>query len=117
MSGGAQGRLAVTVWPVYIGAALEGATPPFTISEPHNGGYERGQIVWTPVPDARQVIGRARITLPPGTYTHFLYFHTPARPQVCGVVQMDHPLVCTQPLTYLDVDPIVNNDLRLAAQL
>ena len=112
------GRLAVVVWPIYIGAALVGATPPFTaLSEPHNGGYERGQIVWTPVPDARQVIGRARITLPPGTYTHFLYFHHPVRPQLCGVVQMDHPLVCTQPLTYLDVDPIVNNDLQLAAQL
>ena len=115
MSG--QGRLAVTVWPVYIGAAMAGATPPFTINEPHNGGYQRGTIIWTPVPDARQVIGRARITLPPGTYDWFLYFHHPTRPQLCGMVQMDHPLYCTEPLTYLDVDPIINNDLRLAAQL
>jgi hypothetical protein len=115
MSG--QGAFGAVVWPVYIGAAMAGATPPFTISEPHNGGYERGQILWVPVPDARQVIGRARLILPPGIYTHFLYFHHPTRSQTCGVVQMDHPLRCTQPLTVLDVDPIINNDLQLAAQL
>ena len=107
----------MVVWPVYIGAALAGSTPPFTLAEPHNGGYERGTIVWTPVPDERQVIGRARILLPPGTYTHFLYFHHPSKPQVCGVAQMDHPLVCTEPLTILDVDPILNQDLQLAKQL
>jgi hypothetical protein len=115
MSG--EGSLGITIWPVYIGAALVDSTPPFTISEPHDGGYGRGQIIWTPVPDARQVIGRARIMLPPGTYTHFLYFHHPTRPQACGVMQMDHPLVCTEPVTILDVDPIVNNDMQLARQL
>jgi hypothetical protein len=116
MAGGGYGKLAVTVWPVYIGVALAGSTPPFTLNEPHNGGYERGQINWVPVPDARQVIGRARIMCPPGTYTHFLYFHHPTRPQTCGVVQMDHPVTFTAPVTCLDVDPIINNDLQLTAQ-
>lgn len=108
------GTLSVVVWPVYIGAALAGATPPFTVNEPHNGGYQRGMIHWSPVDDARQVIGRARIVCPAGTYTHFVYFWHPTRPQACGVVQMDHPLTFTEPVNILDVDPIVNNDLQLA---
>ena len=85
------GKLAVVVWPAYIGAALEGATPPFAVNEPHNGGYQRGQIHWYPVLDDRQVVGRARLTLPPGTYTHFVYFKHPTRPQPCGVAKMAHP--------------------------
>ena len=108
-----EGYLSVTVWPVYIGCALEDSTPPHTLAEPHNGGYERGTIVWTPVPDGRQVIGRARIVLPPGVYTHFLYFHHPSRPACCGVAKMDHPLTCTEPVTILDVDPILNSDMAL----
>jgi hypothetical protein len=107
------GRLGVTVWPVYIGCSLTGSTPPWAIAEPHNGGYERGTILWTPVPDARQVIGRARILLPPGVYTHFLYFHHPVGGKCCGVAKMDFPLHCTEPVTVLDIDPIVNNDLAL----
>lgn len=108
-----EGTLSAVVWPIYIGAALEGTTPPFSCEEPHNGGYERGQIIWTPVSDDRQVIGRARIVLPPGTYTHFVYFLHPSRPQACGVAKMDHPFTCTEPVTYLDVDPIVNADMAL----
>ena len=115
--GGFEGTFGAVVWPVYIGAALAGSTPPFTINEPHNGGYERGQITWTAVPDGRQVVGRARILLPPGTYDWFTYHHHPTRPQMCGVAKMDFPLVCTEPLTVLDVDPILNNDLQLAAQM
>jgi len=113
---GVDGTLSFVVWPVYIGAALEGTTPPFSIDEPINGGYQRGTILWTPVDDRRQVIGRARILLPAGTYTHFVYFHHPTKRQACGVMQMDHPFVCTE-LTVLDVDPIENQDLQLAVQL
>lgn len=113
MTTGFEGTFSVLVWPVYIGAALEGTTPPFTVAEPHNGGYQRGTILWTPVPDERQVIGRAQILLPPGVYTHFVYFHHPTRPKTCGVTKMEHPLYCTEPLTILDVDPIVNPDLMM----
>jgi hypothetical protein len=108
-----EGTLGVVVWPVYIGAAMEGATPPFHVNEPHNGGYRRGTIAWIPVPDSRQVIGRARILVPPGVYTHFVYFHHPVAGQCCGVAKMDFPVHCTEPLTVLDVDPIVNSDLAL----
>lgn len=112
--GGGDGTLSVVVWPTYIGVAREGPTPPFSCDEPHNGGYQRGQITWTAVPDGREVIGRARILVPPGTYTHFVYFHHPTRPQACGVVKMPHPLRCTEPITVLDVDPITNADLALS---
>ena len=109
-----EGTLGAIVWPTYIGVACEGVTPPFSCDEPHNGGYQRGQIIWTPVNDDRQVIGRARIMCPPGTYTHFVYFKHPSRPQACGVAKMAHPIRCTEPLTALDVDPIINDDLRLS---
>lgn len=102
------------IWPTYIGLALEGTTPPFSINEPHNGGYQRGQIIWTPVPDERQVIGRARIMCPAGDYTHFVYFRHPTRPQACGVVKMAHPVRFTEPINAVDVDPIVNSDLVLS---
>jgi hypothetical protein len=102
----------MTVWPVYIGAALEGATPPFSINEPHNGGYERGQIHWYPT-SFGVIQGRARILCPPGIYTHFVYFKHPTKPEACGVTKMDMPFVCSEPLTYLDVDPICNADMSL----
>ena len=60
-----------------------------------------------------QVIGRAQIICPPGVYTHFVYFHHPTRREACGVTKMDHPLRFAE-LTVLVVDPIENQDLRLA---
>jgi hypothetical protein len=107
------GKLTMTVWPAYIGAALEGATPPFSINEPHNGGYERGQIHWYPAKDG-MIVGRARVLCPPGVYTHFVYFKHPTLPQACGVAKMAHSIRFTEPLTVLDVDPIVNSDLALS---
>ena len=107
------GTLGVIVWPVYIGAALEGTMPPHSINEPHNSGYERGQIHWYPVDDERQIVGRATIILPAGTYTHFVYFKHPTLPAACGVAKLPHPLVFRAP-TVLDVDPIINSDLALA---
>ena len=106
------GVLSAVVWPTYVGVAMEGCTPPFSINEPINGGYQRGQIQWTPVPDERQVIGRARIIVPPGTFTHYVYFRHPSKPQACGVMKMDHPFRCTE-ITTLDLDPICNGDLAL----
>ena len=62
----------------------------------------------------RQVVGRARIHCPPGTYTHFVYFQHPIPAAACGVAKMAHPLVFTDAATVLDVDPIVNSDLAFA---
>lgn len=108
-----EGVLSTVVWPSYVGVALAGVTPPFSIDEPINSGYQRGQILWTPVNDDRQVVGRATILVPAGEYTHFVYFRHPSRPQACGVARMEHPLRLSAVLTSLVVDPIVNGDMQL----
>jgi hypothetical protein len=104
------GKLSMVVWPAYIGVALEGTTPPFSANEPHDGGYERGQIHW--YPSGLTVQGRAKVLCPPGTYTHFVYFKHPVLGPACGVSKMDYPITF-RVLTILDVDPIVNTDLSL----
>jgi hypothetical protein len=108
-----EGVLSVVVWPTYIGVAhgINGS-----VAEPiGHPDYERGQIAWTPVPDDRQVIGQARILCPPGTYTHFVYYLHPTQMRVVGFTRMDHPVVFTEATNVLDVGPIENHDLRLAA--
>jgi hypothetical protein len=108
------GKLTAIIWPVYIGAGMVGTTPPITLNEPIGDPvYERGQIMWTPVSDWRQVIGRARIMCPPGEYNYFLYFMHPKESNIVGVMKMDHPVRFTDPINSLDVDPIVNSDLEL----
>jgi hypothetical protein len=106
------GVLRGIVWPVYIGCALAGTTPPFSIDEPHNGGYERGVIHWEPT-DIDEIVGRARIILAPGTYTHFCFFKHPTSPHACGVAPMDFPITARE-LVMLDVYPIRNADLALS---
>jgi len=112
----------MVVWPVYIGAALEGTTPPFSINEPQTLDYRRGQIDWHPATPEElkngwgEVVGRAKILCTPGTYTHFAYFRHPHKSDAMGVMQMDHPTTFTE-LTILDVYPIVNTDLQLSKQL
>jgi hypothetical protein len=114
LDGGGVGVFAPVIWPTYIGVA-EGinGTAHEPISHPD---YERGQICWTPVDDARQVIGRARIVCPPGVYTLFVYYQHPTEMRLVGFTQMDHPTTFTR-LTVLDVDPIENHDLQLASRL
>lgn len=108
------GTLTVIVWPTYVGVA-HGVNG--TAAEPiDHPDYHRGQITWTPVDDARQVIGRGRIHCPPGTYTHFVYYQHPTQMRLVGSIQMDHPVTFTAPVTVLDVDPIENHDLRLASR-
>ena len=107
------GVLTVVVWPTYVGVAngING-----TAAEPiGHPNYERGQITWTPVEDERQVIGRARILCPPGTYTHFVYYQHPTQMRLVGATQMDYPITFTAANNVLDVDPIENHDLQLAA--
>jgi hypothetical protein len=110
-----EGVLSFIVWPTYIGVAYGvNGTAAEPIGHPD---YERGQITWTPVPDERQVIGRARILCPPGTYTHFVYYQHPTAMRLVGVVQMDHPVTFIAAANVMDVDPILNNDLGLTARM
>lgn len=115
LASGIEGKLHMTVWPAYIGACnAQLGMPPFTIVEPIDDPvYQRGQIIWTPVKDERQIIGRGRITLPPGRYTHYLYFQHPCKQELSGITKMPHDIVFTERVNILDVDPIINTDLAL----
>lgn len=116
MESGIEGTLTIITWPAYIGACnAQLGMPPFTIAEPIDDPvYERGQIFWTPVDDERQLIGRGRIILPPGHYTHYVYFQHPRKQEVLtGIAKMPHDVVFTEPRNVLDVDPIINTDLML----
>jgi hypothetical protein len=115
MESGIEGTLVIVTWPAYIGACDANlGMPPFTLSEPIDDPvYERGQIFWTPVNDDRQVIGRGRIILPPGRYTHYIYFQHPRKQELTGIAKMPYDVIFTQPRNILDVDPIINTDLNL----
>lgn len=96
------GRLAIAVWPVYLGLAE--ATSESILREPtEHLDYERGRIDWF---DTANGLGRARVYLPKGQYTHFV-FCTGPRENVIGVEQMAHPLLFDRS-GYVDVDPIRN---------
>lgn len=119
MSG--DGVLRMVVWPTYVGVASAGVHDgnglPAIVEPISDPVYERGQIVWTPVDDERQVIGRGRITCPPGEYTHFVYFQHPTDARLVGFTPMDHPVRFTEGVNVIDADPIINNDLQLSRRL
>lgn len=94
------GRLSVAVWPVYLGLAE--AQGEKMIREPtEHRDYERGQIDWF---DLINGIGRARVWVPKGIYTHVIFCMGP-RENVVGVNQMEHPKVFDR-AGCIDVDPI-----------
>lgn len=94
------GKLSVIVWPIYLGLAE--AQGEQMIREPtEHLDYERGRIDWF---DTVNGIGRARVWIPKGIYTHIIFCMGP-REHVCGVSQMDHPRVFDR-AGFIDVDPI-----------
>jgi hypothetical protein len=94
------GRLSVTVWPVYLGLAK--AQSAQMIREPtEHRDYERGQIDWF---DLVKGVGRARVWIPKGIYTHIIFCMGP-RENVIGVNQMEHPQIFDRSGA-VDVDPI-----------
>lgn len=116
--GGGDGKLALTVWPAYIGLVNANlGTPPFSVVEPiESPDYQRGQITWeyrkaAGFPDS--ILGRARILCPAGDYTHFAFFQHPTDMRVTGLRKLDHPLRYTERVNTVDVDPIYNEDLQL----
>jgi hypothetical protein len=107
-----EGTLSFTVWPAYVGACTgEPTNGVQTVWEPNSPSYKRGQIMWAL--EGEQIVGRAEIHAPAGTYTHLLYFHHPEEPHIAGSVQLPHPLVFTNPTNVIDVYPITNADLEL----
>jgi hypothetical protein len=99
------GVLTVDVWPTYMGLgySTDGVQLVEQIGTP---GYERGPITWE-TKDG-EILGRARVVLPKGTYTHLLFCHGPCD-RLAGVEQLEHPVVFDR-AGFFDVDPIHNRD-------
>ena len=103
--------LSAEVWPTHVGFAngdpgrgkQASGEPVFSID------YERGQIQWTAMPGG-EIVGRARVLVPPGEYTHMLYLHGPGSlPMMCGSRQLPQ-LVVFHESGFIDVDPICYGD-------
>ena len=107
------GKVKFIVWPAYIGVcSAHLGTPPFALGEPSDDpNYERGQIDWRE--ENGLILGRARIIVPQGVYTHFVYFQHPTARHITGATRMPHPLRMTHQRNVIDVDPITNEDYSL----
>lgn len=104
--------LQATVWPVYIGVSNgHPGGEKLPAGEPFdNPDYARGQIRWTTHEDG-SITGRARIYLPKGIWTHFVFCSGCHQPSMMGQVKMDQPVVFDRP-GFMDVDPINNGDAK-----
>jgi hypothetical protein len=116
---GMYGRLGAIVWPIYLGVATghpgNGVIP---LDEPFDKpGYERGQIMWTKHADEK-ILGTARLWLPLGVFTHFVWCWSPdpGPMSLVNATQMEHPLVVTEVPFALDVDPITYMDVLPKAE-
>jgi len=99
-----EGTLSFVIWPAYAGAANEDGTEP--VSDPD---YQRGQISWK-VTTQDKILGRTRIQLPAGVWTHILYTHHPSEPLVITAAKLAHPIVLHQ-AGYIDLTDITEEDV------
>ncbi|SKX80094.1 Uncharacterised protein [Mycobacteroides abscessus subsp. bolletii] len=115
------GTLAVQVWPSYVGACV--MHPLVAVfCEPNSIDYQRGQIQWGPAGDdlprelQGQIVGRARINVTPGEYTHLAYFYGPEGPCQAGQgFQLPHPVRFAESGVF-EIYPITNPHAAMAAQ-
>lgn len=108
-----EGLLTMAVWPTFAGVGTGHPGDRLAAaSEPLNPAYQRGQITWEP--RGGTIMGRARVHVPAGEYTHALYFRGPDGPSMCGSVRLPHPVRLDTP-GVIDLDPITNADLELLA--
>lgn len=119
--GGSDGILSVQVWPSYVGACY--GHPLLSVySEPNSVDYQRGQIFWGPAGDdlpglRGQTVGRGKIAVPAGEYTHLAYFYGPEGPCQAGQgFQLPHPQRFPTAGIF-EVYPIVNPHAAMAAQV
>ncbi len=103
---GADGVLAIAVWPTFVGL---GSSSPTTgqVDEPDDHpNYSRGQITWAGNPPT----GTARVFAPAGAYDHLIYCTGPT-----GVLSIHsrwrfpHPLIFEED-RWLDVTDIGNQN-------
>lgn len=86
------------MWPAYIGLATDGQQ--FLPVD------QRAQISWRPEGDT--IVGEARVWVPKGVYTRFVFYQSPDGPQSAEML-LPHPHV--QPVDgWVTVDPIQNTD-------
>jgi len=110
--GGGEGIFGAFIWPVYVGLSL-GEPDPGCTGEPfYHADYQRGQITWTVMPQG-EIVGRATILVPQGSYTHLTYHYGPsiwpAGPQLMGHRQLEHGLRFPQ-AGIATIDPINQGD-------
>ena len=94
-SGGGEIIFSAEIWPTHIGVTSEHPGPgPQPMTEPvFHLDYIRGQIEWVAVSETGPV-GRAKIHVPPGLYTHMVYLHGPGSlPKMVGLRQLSHPVL------------------------
>jgi len=106
-----EGVFGAVIWPSFVGACTEDPGGGLVAyGEPEDVSYSRGGIVWGM--DNGEIVGRALVNLPAGTYTHLAYFHGPEGPRMGGKMQLPHPLVFPTD-GVLEVYPITNPNLEL----
>lgn len=113
LSGGGEIILSAEVWPVYVGfSTFDPGLGPQAAFEPIHLDYERGQIVWTTMPNG-EVVGRAKVWVPGNiTLTHLLYLHGPGSlPMMVGKRQLPHPISLTERGS-IEIDPICYGDWK-----
>ena len=92
-----QGRFSAIMWPLHLGVS-QGDVEPYGLDR-----YERGPIEWE-WRDGK-ILGKARVWVPKGTWTHHVFCTSTTRESVMDYRQMEHPLVFDRP-GFVDVDPI-----------
>jgi hypothetical protein len=105
------GRLAVNVWPPYIGLSdrFPGAPGEIAQGEPHDDvNYARGMIQWRT--ENGQVVGSAQIYAPTGIWSHVVFFSGPHHIHpLMGSNPFDQPVVFDRP-GVIELNPIQNHD-------
>lgn len=106
-----EGVLGAVIWPSYVGFCTEDpGAGLIACGEPDDVSYQRGQIQWEYANG--DIVGRAFVNVPAGTYTHLAYFHGPEGPAMGGKMQLSHPIFYDR-TGVVEVYPIINPDLRL----
>lgn len=110
-----EGILGAFIWPMYVGLATSDPGEPNGPCEGEpflHPDYQRGQITWDVLP-GDEIIGHAKIMVPPGIYTHLTYHYgpgvRPAGPQLMGKRQLQFPLQA-QTKMEVNIDPINQGD-------
>lgn len=108
MSGGGDGTLGFIVWPTHCGAVNDRGEEP--MGDPD---YGRGQINWA-LNEQGRLVGRTRVNVPAGDWTHLIYTHNPTQPGYITAQKLAHPLRMSAKGT-IDLMDITDDDVAVLA--